>query len=71
MGAFYYLILCVDGFKDYMISLTRLGPGCMQGTPQEIPDSMGYMHRVLSVNPALRQNYDAHQNRLAKKARRA
>lgn len=68
---FYYLILCEDGFKDYMISLTRLGAGCMRGTPREIPDSMGYMHRVMHVNPALRQNYDAHQERLARKARRA
>ena len=67
---FYYLIVCADGFKDYMISLTRIGPGCMQGSPREIPDSMGYMHRVLSVNPAHRQNYEAHQARLARKNRR-
>jgi hypothetical protein len=68
---FYYLVLCVDDFKDYMISDRRLGPGCMQGTPEEIPDSMGGRHRVLSVNPALRCNYDAHQRKLAQKARRA
>jgi len=66
---FYYLILCMDGFRDYLISLTRLGPGCCNGTPREIPDADGGLHQVLGVYPALRQNYDAHQ--LAMKARRA
>jgi hypothetical protein len=54
---FYYLVLCTDGFKDYMASDRRLGPGVVR----EIPDSMGVPHRVFGVYPALRRNYDAHQ----------
>lgn len=69
---YYYLILCVDGFREYMISDVQLNPRLYANELiREIPDSMNYMHRVDTINPALRQNYDAHQKRLARKARRA
>lgn len=63
MKLWYYRIICHDGYTDVMASDRKLGPGCMNGTPEEIPDAKGRLHRVRAVHPASKRNFMAAKRR--------